>query len=114
MKTKAVTRESLEALIKSIDDELAAIDEKLGERPEWSTASFEVMKAFRDREEKELHALRIRMTGCMNARFYYQPAHEHRMKLAGISTSSTSGWRHLLRNWQNAARRRIFDTVPAR
>lgn len=105
MKAKAVTRESLEALIKSIDDELAAINAKLGERPSWN--SHAELQAYERGERAEIDKLLDRMHALMGANFSKASFDGRSMMLAGIRSTSTSAWRQVLRNWQVAARKRV-------
>ena len=39
--------------------------------------------------------------------FSYRPPHDHAVRLAGIRSSSTSGFKDALRNWLTAARKKL-------
>lgn len=109
------TRENLERLVDRVDELLAAMDAKLGEPPSFASSdySFEVMSNWWDRERKALDELRDTLRRDEGARYRDNPPNGHHVTLAGISSSSTSGWRGAFGNWKTAARRRIEKAAAA-
>lgn len=105
------TRQKLERLIRIVEGELARVDEACGERPKYD--SFKPLEpyskkydAWLKKRELALEESKLRLAD-EGARFRERPPDDHHMTLAGVSSSCTSGWDGLFRNWQNAARRRI-------
>lgn len=104
---KPETRTNLHRLINLVDALLTGLDEKLGAQPAWDNSSYEARLEYWRAEHAALDTLRDRLAETEGARFYHQPPDGHAIRMGGIRSSSTSGWRGALTNWQNAARRRI-------
>jgi hypothetical protein len=87
----------LERLVDLIEARLAPLDE--GHDP---GAPTEVLVRRIDRNR----AAAVKLIGELGAH-YRDVGHECRLRLAGVATTCTRGPYAVLRNWQNAARRRI-------
>lgn len=97
----------LARLINVIDDKIAAMDAELGPRPSWNTDDFKTRDAWGHAERAALQRLIQQLQAEEGAIFSLAGAHDHSIRLAGFRSSSTSGWRGALRNWQIAAQRRL-------
>lgn len=95
-----VTPAELERLISLVEDEIARIDVESGS---FSHADYLAWRKKSDAAEGEARN-RLEQIG---AKFTCRPPHDHAVKLAGIRSSSTSGYVGALRNWQRAAKTRI-------
>ncbi|WP_336071506.1 hypothetical protein [Nitratireductor rhodophyticola] len=104
---KPETKTNLHRLINLVDALLIGLDEKLGARPAWESSTLEERDDYWRAEHGALNELRDRLAETEGARFYHQPPDGHAIRMGGIRSSSTSGWRGALTNWQKAARRRI-------
>lgn len=88
----------LERLIALIDHDLAQVD---ADRPAHGAMSHEDWK----KHDAGIAAAIARLEKNEGARF--KDGSEAQLKMAGVSTTCTGGRHGLLRNWQNAARRKI-------
>ncbi|MCB1463232.1 MAG: hypothetical protein KDJ90_12595 [Nitratireductor sp.] len=98
----------LTVLVDLIDTRLAAIGKEVGPRPAFSSETMSESWDWMQRKESLVEAFRQELAAEQGARFS-STGSDHRMRLAGVSSSCTMGWEALLGNWQNAARRRIAE-----
>lgn len=101
--------QDLERLIRRLDEEIAAIEEKAGPMPEFSVATFEV----RSKWHRDYHGAFFDLAQTLiteeRARINTTAPDGHTIRMAGIRSSSTSGWAGALRNWQRAARKKLEE-----
>lgn len=91
---------NLQRLVGLVDEKLKAANAEVG------------AYAPNDRSWHQRHAAAMRqiadeLIAGEGAKFADHPVHDHRMQMAGIRTSCSSGLSGLLANWQAAARKRI-------
>lgn len=94
-----MSADNLQRLVDIIDEQLKAATETVGA---WSSSD----RDWHARRDVALNRVAVHLGG-YGASFAFTPAHDHRVTLAGIRSSSTSGLDGALRNWQAAARKRI-------
>lgn len=93
--------ETLKQLIALVDKELALHTASVGE---FDSKNYD---AWRSRRQVADSELMIFFTNEHGAVFTEQAAHSHTVRMAGIRSSSTSGWSGALQNWRTAARKKI-------
>lgn len=96
----------LERLVELIDRLVSEAEACLGEQPDWLTDRGGYHR-HEGQRRLELEAIQKRLTEQEAARFTKKPGYESAVRLAGIRASCTGGEWGALRNWQNAARRKI-------
>jgi hypothetical protein len=101
------TRENLERLIARIENLLAALEADVGPQPDYFLSDRETYWSWSKKHRAGLDAIRARLEAEEKARFSATPGSSEALTMAGVRSSCTSGMEGLLRNWRNAARRRI-------
>lgn len=95
-----VTKSELERLIGLVEDEIARIDVESG------SFSHTEYQSWRDKHDAATEQARSRLETA-GAKFSSGFPSDYAVRLAGIRSTSTSGYVGALRNWQRAAKGRI-------
>lgn len=101
--------ETLRRLIHLIDVSIEKALADLGPRPDFNIEHSGTYFAWRRREQAAYRGIVQHLVDHHGGRFTERPPDGNALKLAGIRTTCTSGPAGLLRNWQNAARRRLGE-----
>ncbi|MEO9614301.1 MAG: hypothetical protein ABJG86_11235 [Nitratireductor sp.] len=104
--TKPSNAARLPGLIRRLDAELARIEKEVGPQPAFRGTNWGELDRWRHQEAIAFNRLFNTLQQVEGASVSMDGA-GHRMRMAGVATSCTSGMHGLLRNWQNAAHRRI-------
>lgn len=98
----------LSYLIGVVAAALVHVDEACGERPQYGQEgySFEATDAWWKRRTEAIESVKTRLAA-EGAAFTFKPPHDHAIRLAGIRSSSTSGWTGAMHNWIRAAEKRL-------
>lgn len=99
------TKQELQRLCSVIAVKLAKLEADLGEAPDWR--NHEARGAYDRRERLAMQDLLKELQREEGATYGLSGAHDHHIRLAGIRSSSTSGWDGCLSNWKAAARKRM-------
>lgn len=97
--------ETLARVIALIDQKIAEADAHIGDL---NSRAFDAWSA-RRREADDM--LVNFVTAVCDGRFTRRTGDQHIVRIAGIQSSSTSGPRSALRNWQSAARKKLGQEV---
>ncbi len=93
-------RERLSRLVDTVSVQLIKADEKSG--------AFDPTNYSDWRRRYDIAVADLKRTmEAEGAVFSYRPPHDHAVRLAGIRSSSTSGFEGALRNWLTAARKKL-------
>lgn len=105
---KTVPRERLIYLIGFVREALAYVDQECGRQPQHGQEgyTFKAMDAWWRKRDQAFKLARERLAS-EGAAFSFKSAHDHVLRLAGIRSSSTSGWQGAFYNWITAAERRL-------
>lgn len=99
--------QDLARLVDVIDAKIAAMDAELGPRPGWETDNMAQREDYRRREQAALDVLLLKLVAEEGGTTGFGGWGDYYIRLGGFRSSSTSGWRGCLSNWQAAARKRI-------
>lgn len=89
---------------------ISLIDQKIAEAEAYD-GNREPFSPYLVRRKEASERLVNILTATCDARFTFRPPHDHKVRIAGIQSSSTSGPRGALRNWQAAARKKLGQEV---
>lgn len=115
---KTVTRERLKELVSIVEREIARINDACGPLPAGRSSHamevvgnwFETMETWWKKRAEEIEESKRRLA-VEGAAFTYSPPNTFAIRLAGIRSSSTSGFIGAFRNWITAARKRLGENV---